>query len=253
MTQIKEVFKAYGIDYVNGKLNYNGALIPLPLKDGNSKLGKGVYTWSMLPTCNNGGTCFCNCSGCYATKGFYNMSSTKAALVRNTAIAKSNLTWLENAIKAQIASSNGKIKFVRIHAAGDFFSGEYTEMWVRIAESFPEVVFWTYTKSYGHGFDDSLNRLDSLKNANIVRSFANGKVNFGHAGYIMALYRDLVAAGKSVWICRCGIDKNQHCNNCHHCATSEYVLFLEHSTGYKPEDDPDFAEFIELVNSQIED
>lgn len=272
----KEVFAKYGIQY-NGKQIFCdpiNAWIPLMLIDGNDKIGKGVWHFSTFPgthapkanviekafaimgididvenvsECK--GTCSCDCAGCYGKEGRYKMDCTNAPLVMRTYLARVYPAWVENAITAQIEAFG--IEMVRIHATGDFFSDEYVNMWVRIATAFTDkCIFWTYTKT---AFQ-SLKVFDSLKNANIVKSYISGKgFNFGHAGYIVALYRDLVSMGKSVWICRCGIDKNQHCNTCHHCFTAEYVLFLEHSTDYKPELDPDYAEFIELVNGQIED
>ena len=60
----------------------------------------------------------------------------------------------------------------------------------------------------------------------------------------------LKQAGKNVYICRCGIDKNQHCEGCKVCATYKYVLFVEHSTGYNAEKDPLFRKLCEIVDNQ---
>ena len=277
----KEVFAAYGIKF-DGKHIYCGPLqrwIPKLLINGNKKIGKGVWHFSITagtaPVSTEvvmkalgpiaaqymesgkdlkvmcGGTCSCNCPGCYAQGGHYVKSNVRASLAWRTFLCREFLEWVEQAIKAQIQADH--IEYLRIHAAGDFFSNEYVMMWVRIAEAFPETTFWTYTKT---AFT-ACKVFDSLQNCNIVKSIVsiNGKsgVNYGKAGYIMALYQELKAAGKSVWVCRCGIDKNQHCSGCHHCATCEYVLFLEHGTDYKPEQDPDYPAFIELVNSQVEE
>lgn len=220
----------------------------MPLKNGNSKLGKGVYTWSMLPGCN--GTCACNCKGCYAMAGRYVMENVKACLRYNTAMARQRLEFLEAVIELQLAHSKS-IKYVRIHAAGDFFDGAYVKMWARIAARHPEIIFWTYTKAWGRGFDRELIELNSLANVNIVDSLVDGRLNFGHAGYIVGLYQELKTRGETVHICRCGIDKQQHCNTCHACATCKYVLFLEHGTEYKPGvlDPEDMTAFEEIANS----
>ena len=63
-------------------------------------------------------------------------------------------------------------------------------------------------------------------------------------------YKALTAQGKNVYICRCGIDKNQHCTNCKGCSKNEYVLFVEHSTDYKAEADADFAELKAIIEAQ---
>jgi hypothetical protein len=138
---------------------------------------------------------------------------------------------------------------IRIHAAGDFNTKNpdiYAEMWHDIAKKNNTFRFWTYTKV--KRFETLF---DGLKNANIVKSVIPGiGFNFGHCDYIINAYYTLKELGKKVYICKCGIDKNQHCERCGVCATYEYVLFLEHSTDYKPEQDPLFDKFIELVNNQ---
>lgn len=240
------------IPYKNGKYYdaAENAWHRMPLKNGNDKLGKGVYTWSMLPGCGNGGTCCCNYTGCYAMAGRYVMAPVKECLAYNTRLARERLEYLETVIELQLAHSKS-IKYIRIHAAGDFFSGAYVAMWQRIAARHSDITFWTYTKAWNRGFDAELIALNALPNVNIVDSLVNGRVNFGHAGYIVRLYNELKQRGETVHVCRCGIDKQQHCNNCHACATCKYVLFLEHGTDYKPgvNDPDDMAAFEAIANS----
>lgn len=50
-----DVYKKYGIEYKNGKILYNGQWIAELLKEGNSKTGKRVWTWSM--PAGTAGTC----------------------------------------------------------------------------------------------------------------------------------------------------------------------------------------------------
>ena len=109
-----------------------------------------------------------------------------------------------------------------------------------------DVAEWTYTKvrEYESAFDD-------LKNANIVKSIIpHVGVNFGKCEYIINAYLALKARGESVYICKCGIDKKQHCEKCGVCAAYKYVLFVEHSTGYDATKDPLFHSLCELVNNQ---
>lgn len=272
----KDIYAEYGIEYNNGKI-YSPILkmwINPLLINGNKKIGRGVWQWSI--TAGNkavnadviahaigndselnsmdpdalriaaGGTCRVNCPGCYAQTGCYLFFSTRVSLARKTLLCKLDAEWTERALMAQIKAD--KIKYCRIHVAGDFFSDSYVKMWTRIAKNNPDTIFWTYTKQ---GFK-SLAKFDALENANIVKSIIGRRVNYGKAAYIVALYTELKAAGESVYICRCGIDANQHCAGCHHCYSAKYVLFLEHSTNYRPENDPAYNAFIALVNSQEE-
>lgn len=275
-TSKKDIFAAHGIQYrAKDQKIYCDLLnqwIPKMLINGNHKIGKTVWQFSI--TAGNkavtdevakrviesaeldmdldevrmmcGGTCNINCPGCYAQTGCYMFFSTRLSIARKTIIARLTLDWLERAIAGQIEADH--IEYCRIHVAGDFFSNEYVEMWTRVAASHPGTCFWTYTKQRF----SALESFQALDNANIVKSFVDGRVNYGKAGYIVNLYNELQKAGKSVYICRCGIDKEQHCAGCHHCFTSEYVLFLEHSTNYDPAKDPDFEKFVALVNSQAE-
>lgn len=241
----KLVYAKHGIEYKNGKINYHGKLISELLKEGNSKTGKKVYTWSTLA--GKDGTCVCTCNGCYAMTGFYQMPSVKAALQQNTDIVNDDIEFFYNAISAQLEIIGGGE--IRIHAAGDFNTKnpvEYAMTWQRIARENPAFLFWTYTK-----VKQFENLFSDIPNANIVKSVINGiGYNFGHCDYIINTYNKLKAMGANVYICRCGIDKNQHCENRKHCATSDFVLFIEHSTAYKAEQDPRYEELKTLIESQ---
>lgn len=241
----KAIYAAHGIEYKNGKILYNGTWISELLKEGNSKTGKKVYTWSMLP--GKAGTCACDCVGCYAQTGFYNMPSVIESLTLNTYIVENDIDFFYNAICAQLETiGSGEI---RIHAAGDFNtknSKEYANCWKMIALKYNTFLFWTYTKVKEY---ETL--FDGIENANIVKSVINGiGYNFGHCDYIINTYNTLKNHGASVYICRCGIDKNQHCENCKHCATTDFVLFIEHSTEYKAEKDPLFETLKAIIDAQ---
>lgn len=252
-----DIYASYGILYRNGKIYHPqfGWIRPL-LVNGNSKLGKGVFTFSTLAAnteyhCHiHGmdyaivGTCPCKCKGCYACNGNYRFQSVINALGMRTWIARNDIAYFYCAVSAQIKADG--IKLCRIHASGDFFSVEYLNAWVRIAKENENTVFWGYTKvtEYENAFDE-------LPNANLVKSIIHGfGFNFGTCEYILKVYKALKSMGKSVYICRCGIDKNQHCTNCNACARFDYVLFIEHGTNYKAEKDPLFDTVKALIESQ---
>ena len=174
------------------KISWNGQTISELLVNGNQKIGKNVYHFSTLPTCENGGTCMCTCPGCYGTKGNYNFKTTKAALAVRTNVARSDLQFFVAEIIREIKAH--KVKFVRIHATGDFFSADYVKAWIVIALACQDCTFWTYTKSFGYGFDDELSKLNSLANVNIVKSVVPGcGLNFGHCDYVLDTYYKLLS------------------------------------------------------------
>ena len=242
---MKEAYARQGIEYREGKILYNGTWISPLLKEGNSKTGKRVFTWSLLP--GKEGSCVCNCDGCYAMTGFYRMENVRKSLELNLSIVNNSIDFFYRAVSAQLETIGGGE--IRIHAAGDFNTNnprEYANTWKRIAIEHPSFLFWTYTKmkQFETLFDD-------VPNANIVKSIIDGiGFNFGHCGYIIETYKKLKAMDANVWICCCGIDKNQHCENCKHCATAQFVLFIEHSTAYKAETDPRFDELKALIGAQ---
>lgn len=251
----KMIYARYGIEFDGQHIETPIGKTPLLLIDGNGKIGKGVYHFSTVPgtmlvdvIINNKsytvkGTCPCNCPGCYAMSGNYTRYGYDGPALR-TIIAREYLDFMVRAIIAQIKAD--RIKYVRIHASGDFFSADYVKAWTEIIKACPETIFWTYTK-----YTAAINAFDALDNANIVKSVIPGKgFNFGRCDYILSVYEYLKNAGKSVYICRCGIDKNQHCTNCKACSEYEYVLFIEHSTDYKAEKDPLFPVVKALIESQ---
>lgn len=254
----KEIYAEYGIVYDGNNHIYHEkfGFIPCLLVNGNSKIGKGVWHFSTLPTNQifsviiNGmsfdvkGTCPCTCKGCYATKGNFRYQNVKDGLAIKTLLIREDLDFVKRAIIAQIKAEN--IEFVRLHASGDFDSIEYIEMIKEVVKECKTTTFWTYTKN-----DKAVNAFDEFDNANIVKSIIpHFGFNFGHCDYILAVYKELKKQGNSVYICRCGIDKNQHCTNCKGCSKNEFVLFIEHSTEYKAETDPCFEELKALIESQ---
>ena len=255
----KDIYAKYGIEYKNEKIVSPVGLICELLKEGNTKTGKSVYTFSLLPGTSefsvvfNGkdytvkGTCACDCIGCYAKTGRYTCDNVICSMIINTYLVNNYIDFVKRCIMAQLECiGKGEI---RIHAAGDFNTRqpeEYAKMWLDIATANKNFIFWTYTKV--KRFETLF---DNVNNANIVKSIIPGiGVNFGNCEYIINAYFTLKEMGKKVYICKCGIDKNQHCENCRVCALYEYVLFIEHSTEYKAEKDPLFAKLCEIIKNQ---
>ena len=260
----KDIYASFEIEYKNGKIYAPvfGWINPF-LVNGNKKLGRGVWTWSVLATnkwfsINVGakekpdyidikGTCSCNCPGCYADNGCYRFSSVRKSLAIKTVLIRMYPDFVKRAILAQIKAD--KIEYCRIHAAGDFEITSFyntVETWLTIVTETPNTKYWTYTK-----FAPALNAFDGVNNCNVVNSIIPGcGLNYGHCDYIKATFETLLNRGESVYVCRCGIDKNQHCTNCRGCSVNKYVLFIEHGTSYDPEQDKAFPALKALIESQ---
>lgn len=98
-------------------------------------------TGEMFNVCPNAGACS---KFCYARNGTYLFSN-----VRRKHLANLELTFNRGKFRQQMIeeiSHKKKIRAVRIHDAGDFYSLEYLQDWATIAGCFSNITFYAYTK-----------------------------------------------------------------------------------------------------------
>lgn len=139
----------------------------IELKSGNSKLAKHIGVWSITAGME---TCGRVCAGCYAIK-FQKMWG----VVRDY-----NERMYQHTLRDDFVDRlyvNPKFKYVRVHASGEFYSQEYIDKWVKIAEKHPHVIFYAYTKRLADGFDFS--KITKLSNFVIHDSLVGDGINFG--------------------------------------------------------------------------
>ena len=109
---------------------------------GNSKLKKdGIASFNIPPvsTCPARGQCE---KYCYATVGQQWMPS---GYKRRVAAFKATLEHdFVQVMVAELVSE--RVKTLRIHDSGDFYSPQYMLQWFKIAEMLPNVTFYAYTK-----------------------------------------------------------------------------------------------------------
>lgn len=131
-------------------------LRPKILLSSNSELRPdGIYNWSIpalaaklsngtnIKTCPNAGAC---ATVCYARNGTYNFSNVKRRHTQNLEyILEDPQGWFAQMLE-EVSKPKMRGKHVRIHDAGDFFSQDYLEMWLRLSRLVPEVTFYCYTK-----------------------------------------------------------------------------------------------------------
>lgn len=130
------------------------SLLSAHISKGNAKVGD-TDAFSLLPvfTCSAfaQATCgHCENGCCYALKSMIYPSARKAWM-ENTALAMHNVPQLFKQLVSHFQKMQQKNKlprFFRLHVSGDFVSAEYLKMWCFIAEIFPQVTFYTYTKSF---------------------------------------------------------------------------------------------------------
>ena len=82
---------------------------------------------------------------CYAASG-------EAVFTRTRQLRWSNFELLQQAkttdkmVELIESSLDNKIKVIRIHSSGDFFSKAYYQAWVKVAENNPNITIFGYTK-----------------------------------------------------------------------------------------------------------
>jgi len=130
------------------------------VKRGNRKLGRFIWQWSLPAGLGHiciGATVAC-LAICYAMQSHYNHKTVKTSLANNYKLSLTD--FFVGFILGCLLLF--KIRTVRIHAAGDFYSPEYVEKWTEIATRRPDVTFYAYTRSWRNR-DGSIN--DSMVQA----------------------------------------------------------------------------------------
>jgi hypothetical protein len=137
----------------------------LSFQKGNAKLGKKIFTFSIVSgyTCPFAKDCLAKVDRLTGklTDGpdtqFRCFSASQEALF--PAVRKSrwdNFEKILNAIKNNtlveliLNSIPKKATVIRVHVAGDFFNQVYFNAWMEVAKRLPSVTFYAYTKSIGY-------------------------------------------------------------------------------------------------------
>lgn len=122
----------------------------------NSDLKKGgIYGWTLpahnvelsngvkFNTCPSAGVCG---AFCYAKNGTYRFKNVAKAHLEKLELVLFHPEKFEAMMIEELSKKKYDGKFIRIHDAGDFFSYEYACIWIRIANAYPNITFYAYTK-----------------------------------------------------------------------------------------------------------
>jgi hypothetical protein len=113
------------------------------LTKGNDKIGGRIYAFN-LPA---GVTCpgqSAACASCYAQRGRWLFRNVRDALSWNYRMAQRQFFIEEMTEELR----RRRVKVLRLHSSGDFFSAQYTRQWVEILTRSPDVTAYTYTRSW---------------------------------------------------------------------------------------------------------
>lgn len=119
------------------------------ISKGNTKTG-AIPSFSLPAgaTCSAKACKTCYADGCYARKLERLRPTVHKTYEENYLIAKNYPNLLESYLNLYFSMPNSPRMF-RIHVAGDFFSREYFELWLRVIRSHPNTTFLAFTKREG--------------------------------------------------------------------------------------------------------
>lgn len=134
------------------------------LQQGNSKLGQGVWSFS-LPIAKSCKSATSLCSkACYAKAGHFVWRSVRKS--REEAWKASGRKDFVDRVVSLI--ERRQITVVRVHVEGDWVDPTYTLKWAEIAAKLPDVKFYAYTRRWREAkMLDALKVFASLENAHL--------------------------------------------------------------------------------------
>ena len=115
----------------------------------------GVWNWTLpawagrlddgrtFNTCPSAGIC---AKVCYAGQGTYLWPVVRAKHHANLTFVLDDLPGWEAAMLTELGAKKFTGAWIRVHDAGDFFSDDYLNAWLRICRARPDLHFYAYTK-----------------------------------------------------------------------------------------------------------
>lgn len=113
------------------------------------------------------------CPGCYARREEARWPAVRKA--REARYQASLQPDFSSRIIAELRALRKPPKYFRVHASSEFYSQSYIDSWTTIANSFPSITFYAYTKRL-RDFDFSV--LASLPNFVLINSLHYNKLNY---------------------------------------------------------------------------
>jgi hypothetical protein len=112
--------------------------------------GKKVFNFPLPAYKSSNGEIICkqakDCIGpCYARDGLYKMPVVQNSHNSNYLLSKNSKLFFE--LMSNDIKSKRNCDFIRIHDGGDFFNQSYLKTWIKLAETFPKIQFYAYTKA----------------------------------------------------------------------------------------------------------
>ncbi|MFD6334900.1 hypothetical protein ACFWGI_35730 [Streptomyces niveus] len=134
-----------------GIFNWTLPALTVRLKD---RAPDGTTTVRTVPVCPSAGICAKFCYALSADSGYIRFPAARARHLRNLRmVLDTPLLWQERMTaelrhrRYQPNAEKGRLGYIRVHDAGDFYDDAYTLMWLQIMRGAPKgLTFYAYTK-----------------------------------------------------------------------------------------------------------
>lgn len=123
---------------------YGGEKVKLSITNGNSKLSRDIFSFSLTPIkgCLHSKVCR---RYCYCIRYYKAYREVRKAYDGNLELSKRAdfARMLIDRLKLL-----KRVKAFRLHVSGDFYNIEYYLKWVKAINAFPKMTFYGYTKNF---------------------------------------------------------------------------------------------------------
>jgi hypothetical protein len=113
------------------------------LKNGNHKLGKDIFNFNLPRTTCTHQTELCK-KYCYARYGSFGFKNVRDCMDKN--LTESQQPDFVAQMNTQLKGLP-YVKYVRLHASGDYYDSVYYNKWNDIAKANPQITFLSYTRN----------------------------------------------------------------------------------------------------------
>ncbi len=190
---------------------------------GNEKIGN-IFSFSLPGKITCPGASEWCLKKCYGYRYEIRRPNCRSAYLMNLVLTEDS----EQFTRMMIGIIPRIIPSFRIHVSGDFYNSEYILSWIKICMSFPEIKFWTYTRSWEvKGLLPYLEKLNVLNNVQLFAS-TDPTMKLPPINWRTAFIEgDKRASGI---MCPAQINDNISCDNCGYCYNKQdgNIIFKVH-------------------------
>jgi hypothetical protein len=197
--------------------------------DFSYKVGKlkgiPVFNLRAIETCPYR-TFLCEAS-CYARGSFFNHPRSRRLYQRNL-IASRCGCFKDRMIYVILNLMNyvmlTRHKTIRLHSSGDFYSRSYFQKWVNIANTFPDISFFAYTRNYTIDFNLCPDNLIMYYSRDVTTKKIN--LTAKRYSYMLPEHKDTVKVKHLTKYKQGVVCKSERCDLCKHCWTEKGDVYF---------------------------